>query len=242
MIIRQHAGEALGQPAHFQYHRNFTHDESLKNYNLLLDSITLKRGKRKPVLPPENVKIGESLQRQMTICPDQALPRLDIMPLLEANRLEQRKSGGIFVTFRLFNHIDQLALVANLAATDAVYRLLGKLRAAAQGSDWAAYANFADYARICFWAIRKHEYSFIAEAFAKIEAETDHPLRVLDVGCGVVPMCNWISSRGHQVVAFDPLEADIEFLVRNNLNAFYDSNVAYYLGRGEHLPFADLDL
>lgn len=145
------------------------------------------------------------------------------------------------MAFRLFNHIDQLNAVTTQPAAKDFYALLENLRTAAKtpNSAWAAYPNFVDYAQVCFWAIRKHEYSFIAESFAQIEAQAGHPLRVLDVGCGVVPMCNWISSRGHEVSAFDPLREDIEFLVKNDLNSLYGSNVHYHLSRGEQLPFAD---
>jgi len=129
----------------------------------------------------------------------------------------------------------------NLPATRDFYSLLEKLRTAAltQTPSWASYLTFQDYAHICFWAIRKHEYSFIAEAFSTIQAEANAPLRVLDVGSGVVPMCNWISQLGHDVIAFDPIREDVEFLVKNDLNTFYDSQVKYYVGRSEHLPFPD---
>lgn len=145
------------------------------------------------------------------------------------------------MAFQLFNHIDQLDAVTSQTAAKEFYALLEKLRTAAKtpNTAWSAYSNFVDYAQVCFWAIRKHEYSFIAEAFAQIEQKEGHPLRVLDVGCGVVPMCNWISSRGHDVSAFDPLREDIEFLVKNDLNHLYGSNVHYHLSRGEQLPFAD---
>lgn len=145
------------------------------------------------------------------------------------------------MAFRLFNHIDQLNAVTTQPAAKNFYTLLEKLRTAAKTPNtvWSAYPNFVDYAQVCFWAIRKHEYSFIAESFAQIEAQAGHPLRVLDVGCGVVPMCNWISSRGHDVTAFDPLREDIEFLVKNDVNRLYGSNVHYQLNRGEQLPFAD---
>jgi SAM-dependent methyltransferase len=121
-----------------------------------------------------------------------------------------------------------------------LYALLGRLREAARGRrpTWASYPTFVRYADVCFWAIRKLEYAFAVEALVGREEE-GQALDVLDVGCGVVPLCNWMSRRGHRVTAVDPSRADISFLVRNDLNAFYGSRVTYAVGRAERLPWAD---
>src|SRR4051794_16744697 len=95
------------------------------------------------------------------------------------------------------------------AAAD-LYQLLARFREAVQSGRyaWSGYPTAREYADICFWAIRKLEYSFAAESFGSIDAGGSSPLRVLDVGCGVVPLCNWMSRRGHEVTAIDPIQAD----------------------------------
>ena len=126
------------------------------------------------------------------------------------------------------------------AARD-LYATMEKMRHAAleKSSPWANYSTLQEYAQICFWAIRKMEYSFIAGEFSSIEAKMDRPLAVLDVGCGVVPLNNWVAKRGHQVVALDPLHEDISFLVKNEINKFYGTHVTYLTAAGEGLPFPD---
>ena len=106
--------------------------------------------------------------------------------------------------------------------------------------EWAGHSTMVDYAQICSWAIRKLEYGFVTRAFADFEARGAGSLRVLDLGCGVVPLANWMSRRGHRVCALDPTYDDIALLVRNNANAFYGSRVLYLTGRGEQLPFPDV--
>ena len=117
----------------------------------------------------------------------------------------------------------------NELTTNDFYLMLNKLRDAAKNKQpsWAEYPNFILYSNVCFWAIRKREYGFITNWFIELEKQLDGTKTVLDVGCGVVPLCNWISSRGHAVTAIDPLKEDINFLIDNNLNAFYGSNVEY---------------
>lgn len=105
--------------------------------------------------------------------------------------------------------------------------------------EWASYAPIREYSNVCFWAIRKLEYGFAAEAIAAAQADAAQPLRVLDVGCGVVPFCNWVSRAGHAVTAIDPIAADIEFLLRSDLNQFYGSRVSYEAGSAERLRFSD---
>gem|GEM_PF-2462605 len=129
----------------------------------------------------------------------------------------------------------------NELTTNDFYLMLNKLRDAAKNKQpsWAEYPNFILYSNVCFWAIRKREYGFITNWFIELEKQLDGTKTVLDVGCGVVPLCNWISSRGHAVTAIDPLKEDINFLIDNNLNAFYGSNVEYLNVRAENLPFKD---
>ena len=127
---------------------------------------------------------------------------------------------------------------ASTAARD-LYMTMEKMRQAAldRNFPWSEYPTLQDYAEICFWAIRRMEYGFIAEQFAAIEEQSKRPLKVLDVGCGVVPLNNWIANRGHEVIALDPLHEDISFLVKNNMNQFYGTDVAYITAAGEGLPF-----
>jgi len=120
-----------------------------------------------------------------------------------------------------------------------LYQLLAKMQheARARTLPWSGWPAFQDYASICHWAIRKQEYSFATRQFAALE--NGATLRVLDVGCGVVPLCNWISLRGHHVTAIDPLGEVIGFLITNRLNTFYGSEVEYVHGSCERLPFPD---
>ncbi len=141
----------------------------------------------------------------------------------------------------LINNPKQLSDFSTSIAARELYTTMEKMRHAVleHSSPWAEYSTLQDYAQICFWAIRKMEYSFVASEFAAIEAKIKLPLKILDVGCGVVPLNNWMSKRGHQVVALDPLHDDISFLVTNNMNEFYGSNVNYLTAAGEGLPFPD---
>ncbi|NWJ46547.1 MAG: glycosyltransferase [Chloroflexi bacterium] len=138
--------------------------------------------------------------------------------------------------FSDFNSEDEEQL-----ATNDFYLTLKNLRDAAKNKQpsWAEYPNYILYSNVCFWAIRKREYGFITNWFTKLEKQLETSIKVLDVGCGVVPLCNWISSRGHAVTAIDPLKEDIDFLIDNNLNAFYGSEVEYLNARAEKLPFKD---
>ena len=121
------------------------------------------------------------------------------------------------------------------------YRLLERIKDAVHSGtpEWARNPTLVDYSQICYWAIRKQEYSFITGGFVQLECEAGRPLGVLDVGCGVVPICNWISMRGHQVTAIDPSESEIEFLLSKKLNGFFGSSVSYQTGRAEQLEFSD---
>src|ERR687885_741480 len=122
------------------------------------------------------------------------------------------------VGFMLFSRFEDVAAAISQPDSRDFYALLERMREAVRSGEpsWASYANLVDYAKICFWAIRTLEYSFAAESFAALERQSDRPLRVLDVGCGVVPFCNWMSRRGQTVFAVDPLEADIEFVLQND--------------------------
>jgi SAM-dependent methyltransferase len=142
-------------------------------------------------------------------------------------------------TFRVFKRFADVADAMATPEVQDLYGLLGRLREAARTRrpSWASYPTLVHYADVCFWAIRKLEYAFAVEAF--VRGEHGRRLDVLDVGCGVVPLCNWMSQRGHQVTAVDPSAADIGFLVRNDLNRFYGSHVDYAVARAERLPWPD---
>jgi SAM-dependent methyltransferase len=121
------------------------------------------------------------------------------------------------------------------------YALVEKLREAVRSGKprWARLPTMRDYADICFWAIRRQEYRFVTEAFASWETQWPRALRVLDVGCGVVPLCNWLSVRGHDVTAIDPIDKEIALLREHDLNEFYGSSVDYRCESCETLPFDD---
>lgn len=102
------------------------------------------------------------------------------------------------------------------------------------------YQTFSNYVNICDWMIRRQEYNFTIDAFEEYESlQENQKLKVLDIGCGVVPLCNYVSLKGHDVIALDPIKSDIDFLIKNDMNQFYNSNVQYIHGYGEKLPFED---
>ena len=105
--------------------------------------------------------------------------------------------------------------------------------------DQIGYKTFNDYIKICDWMIRRQEYNFTIDTFEDYEKKFDYKLKVLDIGCGVVPLCNYISNKGHEVYAIDPIKSDIVFLNDYNLNKLYSSDVKYMHSYGEILPFED---
>lgn len=101
------------------------------------------------------------------------------------------------------------------------------------------YPNFINYISICDWVIRRQEYNFIISHIDEYTKHATSPLKILDIGCGVVPLCNRFSLQGHDVYACDPIKADIEFLKTHDLNSVYGSKVAYTHTYGETLEFED---
>jgi 2-polyprenyl-3-methyl-5-hydroxy-6-metoxy-1,4-benzoquinol methylase len=101
------------------------------------------------------------------------------------------------------------------------------------------YPNFINYISICDWVIRRQEYNFIITYVDEYTKHATSPLKILDIGCGVVPLCNRFSLQGHEVFACDPIKEDIEFLNSHDLNTLYGSNVAYAHTYGEQLEFED---
>ena len=99
------------------------------------------------------------------------------------------------------------------------------------------YSTFVEYTKICDWAIRRQEYNFIIDQVDSYAAKLGRQLNILDIGCGVVPLCNKFSNSGHKVIACDPIKADIDFLISNNMNNIYDSSVEYLVANAENLPF-----
>lgn len=141
--------------------------------------------------------------------------------------------------FTLFKDAQQVTPIFADAPAQGLYTFMEKMRKAALNNEysWSGYSTLQQYAKVCFWAIRKMEYGFIVNQFNLLEKQFNRPLRILDAGCGVVPLNNWLASQGHEVVAFDPLQEDIEFLVKNDINNFYGTDVRYLTAQGEHLPF-----
>lgn len=102
------------------------------------------------------------------------------------------------------------------------------------------YETFSNYIDICDWMIRRQEYNFTIDVFEDYEMNnSSKKLKVLDLGCGVVPLCNYIGLKNHEVIALDPIENDINFLIKNDLNSIHESNVNFLHGYGEKLPFED---
>lgn len=102
------------------------------------------------------------------------------------------------------------------------------------------YQTFSNYVNICDWMIRRQEYNFTIDAFEAYEnLYKNQKLKVLDIGCGVVPLCNYVSLKGHDVIALDPIKSDIDFLLKNDMNSVHKSSVNYMHGYGEKLPFED---
>ncbi|MFC2074467.1 class I SAM-dependent methyltransferase [Campylobacterota bacterium] len=100
-----------------------------------------------------------------------------------------------------------------------------------------SYKNFSDYINICDWTIRRQEYNFTIDSFEIFASKYERKLKVLDIGCGVVPLCNYFSAQGHEVTALDPIKEDVDFLIENNLNSLYGTDVKHMHGYGEQLPF-----
>lgn len=107
------------------------------------------------------------------------------------------------------------------------------------GLEKLGYDTFNNYIDICDWMIRRQEYNFAIDRFEEYAEGKDTKLMALDIGCGVVPLCNYFSNQGHEVTALDPIESDIDFIIQNDMNSIYDSNVKYLHGYGEILPFED---
>lgn len=105
--------------------------------------------------------------------------------------------------FQLFHDFESVAVSTRRPHATELFAILARFRDAVRGAryEWSAYPAMLEYANVCFWAIRKLEYSFAAEAFGAMQRQSRQPLRILDVGCGVVPLCNWLSNpraRGHR--------------------------------------------
>lgn len=101
------------------------------------------------------------------------------------------------------------------------------------------YQTFNNYINICDWVIRRQEYNFTIDVLEEYASSKSDKLKVLDIGCGVVPLCNYFSNQGHEVVAIDPIQSDIEFINKNNLNSLYGTDINYLHQYGEVLPFDD---
>jgi ubiquinone/menaquinone biosynthesis C-methylase UbiE len=140
--------------------------------------------------------------------------------------------------FRLFATADG---GVDPAVADDLDALLAVLRRAVreQQPPWADHPVIREYAAMCGWTIRTLEYGFVSSALAGLAGAARARLRVLDVGSGVAPLCNWISRRGPEVVAVDPLFSSIAAVVGERLNDLHGSHVRYAGGRGEQLPFPD---
>src|SRR3954452_24335224 len=56
-----------------------------------------------------------------------------------------------------------------------LFGVLARFREAVRGGlvEWSDFGPVQEYAGMCFWAIRKLEYSFAAEAVAAVEAQVD---------------------------------------------------------------------
>lgn len=124
-------------------------------------------------------------------------------------------------------------------AAASLYETFDAVRQAANTSTaaWTQHPTVREYAGVMFWSIRRLEYGFAADALAAIEASSDGPLDILDLGCGVVPLAEWAAQRGHRVVALDPLVDEVALVA--NAGSPYDNGVGYLAARGEALPFAD---
>ena len=89
--------------------------------------------------------------------------------------------------YSLFAEFNQINKLSVLPETQDFYKMLEELRGVTSvgAQSWATYPTLLDYANICFWAIRKLEYSFSVEKIVEVEQVLDTKLKILDVGCGV---------------------------------------------------------
>ncbi len=141
--------------------------------------------------------------------------------------------------FTLFHRFEDVERAFSEPPAVSYYAVVERMRQAVlqRRSGLAEHPDVVTYANACYWAIRKLEYSFAARSVARLGNEG--PLRILDIGCGVVPFCNWLALIGHQVVAVDPSSDVIDLLRDENANGFYGSTVEYQVAHAEDLPFAD---
>jgi ubiquinone/menaquinone biosynthesis C-methylase UbiE len=99
------------------------------------------------------------------------------------------------------------------------------------------FTTFDEYIDICNWIIRRQEYNFTINTIEKYA--NNKSLDILDIGCGITPLPNYLSKKYHNVSAIDPIKENIDFLIKNNINNLYGSTVNYFHQYGENLEFED---
>ncbi len=133
--------------------------------------------------------------------------------------------------FQIFTNFDEKHVILS----EDFLRLIDLL--ADMPLDADMHNDFVLYRQYCKWAIRKLEYNFVIN-FVK-EIEQDKKLNILDVGSGVVPLCNYFSKHNHTVIAFDNDFEIVESLNNNRINDLLDSDVLYLNSNCTFLPFQD---
>ncbi len=158
-----------------------------------------------------------------------------LLPEVAASAMHPVKLGEL----QLFHDYSNINGLTQLPEVSDFYELLNEMRLAVHRGTlaWTSYDELVLYASVCFWMIRKLEYSFATRSFNALVKDAKK-LKILDVGCGVVPLCNWMAKRDHSVTAIDPSKSHIEF-AQTHLNNFYQSEVTYETVSAEKLPYAD---
>jgi ubiquinone/menaquinone biosynthesis C-methylase UbiE len=85
--------------------------------------------------------------------------------------------------------------------------------------------------------LRHPELQFVAGSILGLEIEHAGPMHVLDVGCGALPIAEWVSRRGHVGAAVDLNVVDLRTLRRFQADGQAAARARYLVGRAEQLPF-----
>ena len=114
-------------------------------------------------------------------------------------------------------------------------------RAEGRGSQKAEYYNALPYRdlsgrRVSDWRIRSASFNAFLEHFLQpVEAQTNRPLNVLDLGAGCGWLANRLAARGHCVAAVDLIVNDFDGL---GCCRFYETAFTPVQAEFDHLPFA----
>jgi SAM-dependent methyltransferase len=141
--------------------------------------------------------------------------------------------AGSDVTIRLLNSLHQLGANASLPPPAGLIDLIDCWTSRAADRP-AALAELAQNR-----LLRHPELQFVGGSILDLEFEHAGPMHVLDVGCGALPLAEWLSGRGHVGAALDLNVGDLRSLRRRPAAGQAAARARYLVGRAEQLPFPD---